>query len=155
MGKQRIEKFRRDILSHKKIGLDSMIFIYQFADHPLYSSLTEVVFDLLGQGKLQAITSSITIAEIFVLPEKVNDQLLISEYEKVFQNLPNLDIVPFDWQLARLTSKLRARYPTITTPDAIQIATALLKNYPAFLTNDKKLQQIDLLDVIILKDYLS
>lgn len=154
MGKQKIEKFRHDILSYKKICLDSMIFIYQFADHPLYAPLTEVVFELLEQGKLHAVISSITIAEIFVLPEKVNDQFLISEYEKVFQNLPNLEIVPFDWQLARLTSKLRARYPVITTPDAIQISTSLLKNYPVFLTNDKKLQQVNLLTIMILKDYI-
>lgn len=154
MGRQKIEKFKSDLLIYKKIGLDSMIFIYQFADNPLYGPLTEVVFEFLEQGKLQAITSSITIAEVFVLPEKVKDQMLISEYEKVFQNLPNLEIVPFDWQLARLTSKLRAKYPAITTPDAIQISTSILKNYPAFLTNDKKLQQINLLKVIILKDYL-
>ncbi len=153
MGRQKIEKFKSDLLSFKRIGLDSMIFIYQFSDHKLYAPLTEILFKLLQQGKVHAVTSIITISEIFILPEKEKNQLLISEYEKVFQNLPNLEIIAFDWQLARLVSKLRAT-TTLRTPDAIQIATSVLRGCSAFLTNDQKLKQINLLNVMILKDYL-
>ncbi|MBI2641424.1 PIN domain-containing protein, partial [Candidatus Roizmanbacteria bacterium] len=96
----------------------------------------------------------ITVAEIFVLPEKAKNQFIISEYEKVFQHLPNVEIIPVDWQIARLASKLRANYHHIRTPDALQLATPLLKDYPAFLTNDEKLKKVSLLKVMVLKDYL-
>lgn len=154
MGNTKIDKFRSDLISLKRIGLDSMIFIYQFSDHPKFTSLTHVVFDLFQNYKIQAVTSTITVSEVFVQPEKEKNQFIISEYEKVFQHLPNLEIVPVDWQLARLASKLRALYPHIKTPDALQISTSLLKNYPAFLTNDEKLKKVDLLKILILKDYL-
>lgn len=154
MARTKIARFRLNLLSLKKIGLDSMIFIYQFSDHPSFAPLTQVVFELIEERKIQVVTSTITVTEVFVQPEREKNQFIILEYEKVFQHLPNLEIVPIDWQLARLASKLRAYYSKIRTPDALQISTPLLKGYSAFLTNDEKLKQVDLLKVITLKDYL-
>jgi len=150
----KIKEFQKDLLSSKKIGLDSMVFIYQFSNHPQYSSLTNIVMELLGQRKIRAVTSTISIIETFVKPEKESNAAILSEYENVFQHLPNLKIVPVDWPLSRLTAKLRSQYPKIRTPDAIQVAATLLENYPIFLTNDSKLKKIKELKVITLKDYL-
>ena len=131
-----------------------MVFIYQFSDHPRYAPLTHVVFELLEQKKLHSVTSTITVAEVFVEPEKKKNQIIIAEYEKVFHYLPNLEIVSVDWQLARLASRLRATYKYLRTPDALQLAASLLKGYVAFLTNDDKLKKIDLLPIIILKNFI-
>lgn len=150
----KIKKLQKDLLSLKKIGLDSMVFIYQFSDHPQYGQLTNVVIELLGKKKIKAVTSAITVIETFVKPEKRNDLAVLNEYENVFQYLPNLEILPIDWPLSRLTAKLRAQYPTIRIPDAVQISTALFKGYPTFLTNDDKLKKIKELRIITLKDYL-
>ena len=154
MGRNKIEKFRRVLIAQKRIGLDSMIFIYQFADHPKFGPLTQAVFDLLEKGKIQAVTSTITILEVFIQPEKEKNQFIISEYEKVFQNLPNLEIVDVNWYLARLASKIRALHANVRAPDALQLSAPLLKGYTAFLTNDEKLKQVNLLKVIMLRDYL-
>ncbi len=154
MGNQKIDTFKQDLLSFKKIGVDSMIFIYQFADDPTYAPLTTAVFELLEQGKIEAVTSTITIVEVFVQAEKEKNQLIISEYEKVFQNMANLEILPIDWNLTRVASKLRAYYANLRTPDALQISAALLKDYSVFLTNDRKLKQIHDLKILSLKDYL-
>ena len=154
MVKSKIDTFRSKLLSLKTIGLDSMVFIYQFSDHPRYAPLTHVVFELLEQKKLHSVTSTITVAEVFVEPEKKKNQIIIAEYEKVFHYLPNLEIVSVDWQLARLASRLRATYKYLRTPDALQLAASLLKGYVAFLTNDDKLKKIDLLPIIILKNFI-
>src|SRR3989344_1146845 len=130
MGKIKIEKFRQELVAQKKIGLDSMIFIYQFADHPKFGPLTQAVFDLLEKEKIQ---------------------FIISEYEKVFQNLPNLEIVDVNWYLARLASRIRALHANIRTPDALQLSAPLLKGYTAFLTNDERLKQVNLLKIIMLR----
>ncbi len=149
-----IKKFQKDLLSFKKIGLDSMVFIYQFADHPQYAPLTNIVIGLLEKKKIEAVTSAISVIEVFVKPEKEGNLAILNEYETVFQHLPGLEILPLDWPLSRLTAKLRGLYPTIRTPDAAQIAAALLKDYPVFLTNDNKLKKVKELKVITLKDYL-
>ena len=150
----KIKEFQKDLLSFKKIGLDSMVFIYQFSNHPQYSNLTNIVMGLLGQRKIGAVTSTISIIETFVKPEKESNAAILNEYENVFQHLPNLEIIPVDWPLSRLTAKLRSRYLNIRTPDAIQVAAALLEDCPTFLTNDSKLKKIKELKVITLKDYL-
>ncbi len=154
MARTKIDQFKSKLLSCRQIGLDSMIFIYQFSDHPIFAPLTQVVFELLEERRIKAVTSIITITEIFIRPEKEQNQFMISEYEKVFQQLPNLEIVDIDWRLARLASKLRAIVTNIRTPDALQISSCLLKNYHAFLANDEKLKNINSLEIIKLKDYL-
>jgi predicted nucleic acid-binding protein len=46
------------------------------------------------------------------------------------------------------------RYPFLRTTDAIQISAALDVGTDAFLTNDKKLKQIEEIKVLVLADYL-
>lgn len=149
----RIEKFNKELLRQKHIGLDTMCFIYQFAQHPRYQPLTHVLFELLENKKITAITSIVTVMETFVLPEREGDQDLLSEYEKIFQNLPGLTVIPVDWAVSRLTAKIRAKYPKIRIPDAIQLSAALFSGCKIFVTNDDQLKQVKEIPVILLKDF--
>lgn len=150
----RLEKFKKDLLKHKHVGLDTMCFIYQFAQDSRYSVLTHAIFELMESKKIKATTSVISVIETFVLPEQHDDQFLLSEYEKIFQNLPGLTIISADWSVSRLTAKMRAKYPKIRIPDAIQLSAALLKGCKAFITNDEQLKQVKEIRVILLKDYI-
>ena len=49
---------------------------------------------------------------------------------------------------------MRGRYPFLRTIDALQVSTALDVGADAFLTNDKKLKQINEIKVLVLRDYL-
>jgi predicted nucleic acid-binding protein len=149
-----IKEFTNLLLTSKKIGVDSMIFIYQFSDHPQYSAFTNVFFELLEKGKIKAVTSTISIIEILAKPEEEKNMEITQEYEKILNNFPNLELVAVDNTVARLSAKLRGTYKTIKVPDAIQIAVTILKNYPVFLTNDIKLKQIKELKVITLQDFI-
>lgn len=131
-----------------------MCFIYQFAQDSRYSPLTHVLFELMEAKKIKATTSTISVIETFVLPEQHGGQFLLSEYEKIFQNLPGLTIVSADWSVGRLTARLRAQYPKIRIPDAIQLSAALLSGARAFITNDEQLKQVKEIPVMILRDYL-
>jgi len=153
MAKSGVEDFKKKLSLLRTIGLDSMCFIYQFADHPEFGALTNLIFTLLEEQKISAVTSTVTVTEVFVKPEEANDQLTINEYEKVFKHLPNLEIIPVDFSLARLASKLRGRYRGIKTADSIQVAAALLKGCRGFITNDNALKQIKEIEVIVIKDF--
>lgn len=154
MAKSGVDDFRKKLSLLQTVGLDSMCFIYQFADHPEFGKLTNLIFTLLEEQKISAVTSAVTITEVFVKPEEAGDELTINEYEKVFKNLPNLEIIPVDFTLARLASKLRGHYKGIKTADSIQVATALLKGCKGFITNDNGLKQIKQIEIIIIKDFL-
>lgn len=155
MGREKLTKFRRVLLEYKKIGLDSMCFLYQFADHQEFGPLTHLIYQLLEENKIQAVTSAVTIVETFVQIEKSSDQLLILEYEKFFTGLPNFELVELNWPQARLAAKLRAVYSFLKTPDAIQIASVLLRGCTAFLTNDRKLLKVKAIKILLLGDFIS
>lgn len=148
-------RLTQDLLHYKRIGIDSMCFIYQFADNPRYSPLTHTLFTLMEQKKIAAVTSTVSVVEAFVQPEIKHDEFLLLEYEKFFTHLPNLEIVELDWHVARLAAKLRATYKSLKTPDTIQVAATLLKSYKAFLTNDEKLKQIKEVKVLQLDNYIE
>lgn len=154
MAKMSPKRFENDILRYKRLGLDSMCFIYQFSDDPDLAPLTHVLFSLLEKRKITAVTSTVSVVESFVQPERSQNALILSEYEKVFTHLPNLEVITVDWYVARLAAKLRASYKSLRTPDAIQLAATLLKGYKAFLTNDAKLKQIKEIKILTLKDYI-
>ena len=53
--------------------------------------------------------------------------------------------------IAERTAQLRADH-NLRTPDAVQIATALLSGCDAFLTNDEKLKRVTELRVIVVTE---
>lgn len=154
MGQVIHNRFNRNLLRLERICLDSMCFIYQFTGNKLYSPLTNNIVSLLEQNKIKAITSVVTVVEIFVHEEKMSDALTIKAYEQTFLTIPNLEIIPIDWNIARFASKFRAKYSFLKTPDALQIATTLLKGCNGFITNDAKLKKVKELKVISLADYI-
>lgn len=154
MGLIRIDSFRKKIVSLKNIGIDSMCFIYQFAQDPTYSPLTKTLFSLTESGRIESVTSTVSVAEIFVRPERLGDKITIYTQERFLTSLPNLEIMPITWDIARLASKLRAKYSFLKTPDALQIAASLISGCNGFITNDDKLTKVKELKVITLDDYI-
>jgi predicted nucleic acid-binding protein len=59
-----------------------------------------------------------------------------------------------DLEVARRAADLRAGY-RLRPPDAIQLAAALFHGATAFVTNDKKLKQVNELKVLTLDDWLE
>lgn len=149
----KITTLLQDIRSLRRVGLDTMCFIYQFADHPIYGPMTNIIFDLLEQGKLSAATSTVSVVETLVAPEKIGDWTAVNEYENVFLHYPNLEVIPLDWHVARLASKIKARNDALRLPDAVQLAVAILAECDVFITNDKKLAHVKDIRVMVLDTY--
>lgn len=154
MGQQSLDTLRSLLLKAKSVGIDTPCFIYHFSEHPKYFPLTNALFDAVEKGKVAASTSMITIAELFVLPEKVRQPFLRAKYENALKHFPNLEVMPVGWPQSRLAAKLRAIYQGLHTPDAIQLATALFAGCHLFITNDKRLQQAKEIEVIVLDEFV-
>jgi len=86
--------------------------------------------------------------------KQVYDEATIFAYEQAFASLPSLSVLLVDVPLVRLASKLRAKYPKIRLPDAIQLSASLIKKCPLFITNDKKLA-IKEVEIIYLNDWVG
>jgi len=140
-------------LKSQKVGLDTMIFIYTFEEHPAYLPLLKQFFSVLEKGEMEAVTSTITVTECLVRPYRKKDFALAAQYMALFRNFPHLSIIPVTDDVAERAAFLRAHYH-LKTPDAIQVATALISGSRAFLTNDENLASVEGIDILLL-DQLS
>ncbi|MEX2415866.1 MAG: PIN domain-containing protein, partial [Paenibacillaceae bacterium] len=75
------------------------------------------------------------MTEILVGPYKTKDYKLIEEYRSTLLHFPNLTFREMDFNIANKAAQCRAEYG-LKTPDAIQLATAILEEADVFITND-------------------
>lgn len=138
----------------KAIGIDTMVFIYHLEDHPSYCMITEKIFEAVENGRHNAVTSVITLLEILVKPKKENNTAAVKDYRDILFTFPNLKIIDVDVRVSDVASNLRAKY-NIKTPDAIQIATAVLAGAGTFITNDESLRKVKEIRVSLLDEMVK
>jgi predicted nucleic acid-binding protein len=139
---------------HPVIALDSSIFIYHLEDHPRYAPLTEIIFNALEKGMNKGVTSFLTLMEILVKPKREGLLQGALDYEYYLTTFPNLTFYEMGLDIARKASDLRSS-ERIKSPDAIQLATAILYGATAFLTNDKTFERVKGVDILILDKLLK
>ena len=139
-------------LGRGPIGLDTAIFIYYFEEHPRFLPFVEPVFEGIGRGQWEAVTSGVTLLETLVVPYRAGDRELADRYEHVLTHSRGLKLLELDRPLLRTAARLRAT-TGVKTPDALQLAAALATRCTAYLTNDRALPEIPGLRVLQLRDY--
>lgn len=150
-----IEKKCRELLVRYSIlGLDTMLFIYHFEENKDYLPFTRAFFGLIEDGMIEGKTSIITRLEILVKPREEGDDILADEYKLILENFPHLEVAPVDAEVADLASSLRAKYE-LRTPDAIQLATSIVKGAQAFVTNDESLKKVKEIEVVVMREVLE
>lgn len=143
-----------ELKKYKRIAFDTNLFIYLMEKHQKYFDVAKSIFDMVEKGQLYATTSMLVITELLTKPIRDGNKNLIQQYKAVISTFPNLGIRNFDYEISILTAKIRAKY-NFKTPDAIFIATAIEEKSEVFVTNDKKLKNIEGIDVIIIDDYVT
>ena len=134
-----------------RIGLDTAPIIYYIEEHPLYLAVVAPVFAMIDTGSLRAVTSTVAVAEVSVMPLRLNRPDLQSQYLDLLLHSANFDTRVIDAELAQAGAALRARY-NIRLPDALQIAAALAAGCEAFLANDEGLKRVNEISVLIVSD---
>lgn len=143
----------REELGSGPIGIDSVVFIYYIEDRVGFSSALAPIFEDIDRGVLPALTSSVTLLEVLVVPYRAGDLALAERYEALLTRSRGLRMVEMDRSTLRAAAKLRAVHPGLRTPDALQLASALGAGCKAFLTNDRDLPSLPGLRVLQLRDY--
>ena len=131
--------------------LDTAPVIYQVEQNPAYSALAGAVFREIDAGRVGAVTSPVTLAECLVHPYKLAEVARMQAFTALITVGRNTQFVAFDQVIAQKAAELRARY-NLLLPDAFQAATALVAGCDAFLSNDRGLQRVTELKVLVLDD---
>jgi len=136
------------------VGLDTAPLIYFVEEHPVYLPVVDPFFEAVERGDIQAVTSTLTLAEVLVHPYRHGNQSLARHYSRILLNSRNLKTLPVSSEIAAEAARIRATYG-LKTPDAIQLATARVGNATAFLSNDEGLTPIPGLQLILLDRLFS
>jgi predicted nucleic acid-binding protein len=140
-------------LDRQRIGLDTNVFIYFLEDHSRYGPWCASLFDLIERGHNPAVTSTVTLLELLVQPYRDQKDELVQKIFAFASTYPKLEWVPVTMSLADRAAELRARY-RLSTPDAIQLATAIGHRAARFYGNDRGLRKVKEIECIIVDELI-
>lgn len=138
----------------RRVFLNTEPLIYFIQKNETYHSLVLPVFQMIEEGQIEGLSSYITLLEVLVQPLREGREDIAREYRDTLIHADNFELIPLDEKLAEEGARVRARYPSFKTPDAIQLAAATLSGADAFLTNDNRLKRFDRLEILDLNDFV-
>lgn len=139
-------------LGRGPLGVDTAIFIYFIEEHPKFLPLIEPLFRAVDEGRLEMITSSLTLLEVLIVPYRTGDHLLATRYESILVRSRGVHIADISRDHLRAAAQLRAT-TGVKTPDSLQLVAALAGGCTAFLTNDRGLPSIPGMRMLQLASY--
>jgi predicted nucleic acid-binding protein len=138
---------------HRKVGIDTSVFIYQVEESAKYVEPVDRIFAWLEVPSNSAATSTITMLELLVQPYQQSDVHRVNKFYALLSTYPNLEWIPPTLDIADSAARLRAEH-RLKIPDALQAATALAAQATAFVTNDAVFRRLPGLEVLILDEIL-
>jgi predicted nucleic acid-binding protein len=133
--------------------LDTSIFIYQLEANSKYLAYTDPVFSWLERSGSKAITSTITMTELLVLPYRDVDERRANDFYGLLSTYPNLDWIAPNLEIAELAARIRALHH-LQTPDALQAATAAHSQATGLITNDAIFERVEGFQTLVLDELL-
>jgi predicted nucleic acid-binding protein len=140
-------------LGEGPIGVDTAVFIYFIEEHPRFLPLLEPLFQAVAAGRRELLTSALTLLEVLVVPYRSRDYALAERYEALLTRSRGVRVAEISRDHLRAAAQLRAA-TGIRTPDALQLAAAMLAGCNVFLTNDRDLPAIAGLRIVQLTSFV-
>jgi len=146
------KRLKKELAEHKIVGLDTAVFTHHF-EGDQYSELTTLVLERVQDGQCRGVVSTISLAEVLVRPLQMGLESLADLYRVVFHEMPNLEMVPVDQDVASRAASLRVANG-LGPADSLVLAAALEAGATAFVTTRPGLNEVKGLQVILLDEYL-
>ena len=139
---------------HRRIGLDTSVFIYQIEGTPRYRDIVNGIFVWLQGQHARALTSTVTMLELLVAPYRAADLHRVNRFYALLSTYPHIEWVAPTLEIADYAARLRAEHK-LRTPDAIQVATALVGKAGGLISNDVHLKKVSGLDLLLVDELLA
>lgn len=139
---------------HKRMGLDTSIFIYHLERHPRYFPLTQELLSGVEAGKWTAVASTMALMELTVRPWQLERPDVARAYEDALTQFPHLTLADVTRDVARRAARLRAQH-NLRPADALHVATALAHDATLFVTNDRDFARLDIPHIVLLSDFVT
>jgi predicted nucleic acid-binding protein len=143
----------REDLGPGPTALDTAVFIYYIEENEAFLPLVASIFEEVAAGRREVVTSSLTLLEVLIVPYRAGNVALADRYEGYLSRSRGVRLMDIGRAELRTAAQLRAVHPSVRTPDALQLATALSAGCETFVTNDRDLPDLTGLKVIQLRSY--
>lgn len=137
-----------------RVYLDTNVFIYAIEGFDRFEDEIETLFDAVDQGKVEAATSELTLAEALVKPFREGDETYQQIYREGLQNRASFHLVPVIRPLLVEAARLRG-LAGLRLPDAIHLASAREVECSTLVTNDAGFRAAPDMQVVILSEVVS
>ncbi len=134
-------------LVDQRVYVDTNAFVYFLERHPEFYDRVLPLFEAAAQGRLQVVTSELTVAELLVQPYKMGRADIAATYRRFLKDEGLIDLVPISLNVLEAAAASRGT-PGGSLADAIPIATASLSACSAFVTNDHRIRSAPPLNII-------
>jgi uncharacterized protein len=148
-----LDPLRAFLRRHRRIALDTSVFIYQLEANARYLAFTDHIFTWIERHGGRAATSTITMTELLVQPYRAADQQQADEFYVLLSTYPNLEWIAPNLEIADRAAQLRAIHG-LRTPDALHAATAVHAGATGFVTNDPVFERVKDFETLLLDKLL-
>ena len=148
-----IDRLRAFLRQHRRVALDTNVFIYQLEANSRYLAVADYIFIWLERPGSKAVTSTITMMELLVHPYRELDELRVDEFYGLLSTYPNLNWIAPNLEIAGLAARFRARH-RLQSPDALQAATAAHAKATGLITNNPVFERVEAFETLVLDQIL-
>jgi predicted nucleic acid-binding protein len=148
------DAFLNRIAHVRRLLLDTDAVIYFLQGITPYDVVLNPLFQIIEEGRLQAVISVVTEAELLVGPLKKKDKEAIAKVKLLLNEFPGLKVIPISRQIGQMAASIRVE-TNLPLPDALIIATAKAVGCDAIIGIDQSWSRVDAPEVLLLDDYVS
>lgn len=141
------------LMKGKSVFLDTAPLIYFIEKSPRYHHIVKPVIALIDALETEGLTSTITLLEVLVHPLREGNKKLANRYKAILLSSKGLVTHEISHAISEKAAQLRAKHG-LKTPDALQLATAIIHRADYFLTNDPNLKKVKEAKALVVDDYL-
>ncbi|MBN1268719.1 MAG: PIN domain-containing protein [Kiritimatiellae bacterium] len=128
----------------RKAFWDTNLLIYHIEQMPGWQKEMTALVEWQKDEGLEVVTSAFSLAEILVRPLSVGKHNVARRYREL---IGQIGALPFGVEEATRFAQIRAQYPDVKPPDALQLACASVHGVDFFLTSERRLKWLTIENV--------
>jgi predicted nucleic acid-binding protein len=141
------------VAHHRRIGIDSNVFIYLFEGSGPLADAAGLLLDAVEAGRLEAVLATVGLTELLTRPASLGDGAIFERYADELRGLPHLRLVALDDEIAFDAAWGRSGGRDLG--DAVHIATARRAAASAFVTNDRRVRARAGVEIVLLDEIVA
>jgi predicted nucleic acid-binding protein len=134
--------------------LDTNVLIYFVEGHAIFRALLEELFTAIARGRMRAVTSELSLAEVLVKPLVEKNDAVAAIYRRLLGQGSTIEVAPVSRAVLERSAEIRAVHGGRAF-DAIHIASALSAGCVSILSEDARLNVPSNIRLVRLSDLSS